>query len=145
MSHLSPEIRERVRAQAKNRCGYCLSPQRLILGWLEIEHIQPKGNEGTDEEENLWLACRLCNNFKKTQTEGRDPESGLMVPLFNPRKQQWSEHFSWSEDGTHILGKTPIGRVTVLALHLNNPIAVTVRQAWIAGGWSPPEWGQPLS
>ncbi|MCC5650304.1 hypothetical protein LC609_10735 [Nostoc sp. XA013] len=29
-------------------------------------------------------------------------------------------------------------RATVLALQLNNPYAVTVRQAWVSAGWHPP-------
>ena len=54
-------VRERVRAQARNRCGYCLSRQELVLGVLEIDHIIPTGAGGLDDEENLWLACRACN------------------------------------------------------------------------------------
>lgn len=132
------EVRARVRAQAGDRCGYCLSPQRLVLGWLEIEHIVPKAAGGSDDEENLWLACRLCNNFKGTQTDGTDPETGGRVPLFNPRRERWSDHFAWSEDGTHVLGRTATGRATVLALQLNNLIAVLVRRQWVAAGWHPP-------
>ena len=63
---LADETRARVRAQAGNRCGYCLSPQHLILGLLEIDHIIPKARGGSDDEDNLWLACRLCNNAKRT-------------------------------------------------------------------------------
>src|SRR5262249_54784110 len=54
------EVRARVRAQAGDRCGYCLSPQWLVYCALEIEHIVPTAHGGTDEEENLWLACRMC-------------------------------------------------------------------------------------
>ena len=28
------------------------------------------------------------------------------VQLFNPRKQDWDEHFRWSNDGTQIIGQT---------------------------------------
>jgi len=31
---------------------------------LEIDHMIPKARGGTDEEANLWLACRMCNSFK---------------------------------------------------------------------------------
>ncbi|MCY7332966.1 MAG: HNH endonuclease [Pseudanabaena sp. CAN_BIN31] len=34
------------------------------MGILEIDHIIAKATGGTDDEKNLWLACRLCNNFK---------------------------------------------------------------------------------
>jgi hypothetical protein len=61
-----------------------------------------------------------------------------MVPVYNPRRQVWSEHFEWSRDGTQILGRTACGRATVIALRLNNLIAVTVRRHWVAAGWHPP-------
>lgn len=72
-SQILEEVRARVRAQAKNQCGYCLSLQKYMLGILESEHIIPKALVGTDDEENLWLACRLCNAFKGIQIHGRDP------------------------------------------------------------------------
>jgi len=135
---LADEVRARVRALAGNRCGYCLSPQHLVLGLLEIDHIIPKARGGSDDEDNLWLACRLCNNAKRTQVSGTDPDTGQPVRLFDPRRQVWSEHFAWSEDGTRVLGTTPCGRATVLALELNSLIAVSVRRYWVAAGWHPP-------
>jgi hypothetical protein len=136
--YVSEEIRARVRAQAGERCGYCLRPQRLVLAWLEIEHLIPTAEGGSDEEENLWLSCRLCNSYKGTQTDGLDPVSNKRVALFNPRTQRWSKHFAWSEDGTRVLGRTACGRATVIALQLNNWLAVMVRTQWVAAGWHPP-------
>lgn len=136
--YIPVDVRARVRSQAGERCGYCLSPQRLVMGWLEIEHITPTAAGGLDEETNLWLSCRLCNGFKGAQTEGLDPETGERVRLFDPRGQRWSEHFAWSEDGTRVLGKTPCGRATVIGLQLNNVIAVMVRREWVSAGWHPP-------
>jgi 5-methylcytosine-specific restriction endonuclease McrA len=136
---ITDEIRARVRAAAGERCGYCLSPQYLILGQLEIEHIIPRARGGSDDEDNLWLACRLCNNAKGVQTECLDPDTGQRVRLFDPRRQSWTDHFSWSADGTRVLGQTPCGRATVLALQLNGLVAVTVRRCWVAAGWHPPK------
>ena len=121
-------VRSRVREQARHRCGYCRSSQQYVLGLLEIDHIIPKARGGTDDEENLWLACRMCNGFKGTQTYARDPISGRRVRVFNPRRQRWSRHFMWSEDGTRLIGRTACGRVTVVALQLNHVMAVLVRR-----------------
>ena len=132
-------VQARVRAQAGHRCGYCLSRQQLVLGLLEIEHIIPTARGDTDDEENLWLACRLCNMYKGAQTHARDPVTNCRIRLFNPRRQRWSRHFTWSEDGTRIIGRTICGRATVIALQLNNFVAVTVRHAWVTAGWHPPE------
>lgn len=132
-------VRARVRTQAGNRCGYCLARQEYVPWLLEIEHIVPIAKGGTDNEENLWLACRSCNLFKRDQTHARDPLTGRRVPLFNPRKQRWNRHFRWSEDSVFIIGRTACGRATIVALNLNNLVAVTVRRNWIAAGWHPPE------
>jgi len=64
-SGISQEVRARVRAQADNRCGYCHSSQKYVLAILEIDHLTPKAKGGTDDEENLWLACPLCNGYKE--------------------------------------------------------------------------------
>lgn len=110
-----------------------------MLGILEIDHIVPKAAGGSDDEENLWLACRLCNSYKGIQTEAKDPVTHCTVKLFNPRSQNWNQHFIWTNGGILIEGKTDVGRATVVALQLNNSYAVTVRQAWVFAGWHPPE------
>ena len=128
-----------MRQQAGNRCGYCLASQEFVLGVLEIEHIVPVAAGGSDDEENLWLACRACNNAKSTKREGLDPLTRRHVPLFNPRRQNWWEHFCWSTSGVEIIGITPTGRATVAALDLNNVISLLVRRNWVKAEWHPPK------
>lgn len=74
MSKISDELRKKVAEAAKFRCGYCRMPQAILPMPLEIEHILPQAEGGTDEEENLWLACRACNSFKHAKTHGFDQE-----------------------------------------------------------------------
>ena len=137
--YLSTKVEERVRAAGRNRCGYCLSPQHLVMARLEVEHILPIAKGGSSDESNLWLACPLCNRYKGDKTTAVDPETGAAAPLFNPRAQVWSEHFRWTEDGLRIVGLTPIGRATVLALRLSDdPDALGVRSYWVLAGWHPP-------
>ena len=136
---LPARLTAKVRESAGDRCGYCLSPQKLVLAPLEIEHIHPLSDGGTDDEQNLWLSCPVCNGHKSCRTSALDPETGVEQPLFNPRTQSWGEHFVWSDDGLKIHGRTPIGRATVLALQLDSdPIAIAVRSYWVAAGWHPP-------
>jgi len=139
VSRISEKLKEKIRQAAENRCGYCLSQQRYTMSKLEIEHLYPQSEGGQDDEENLWLACGLCNRYKSSQTQGFDEQTHTFQPLFNPQKQIWSEHFDWSLDGIEIIGLTPIGPVTVNALQLNNEIAVVVRRNWIIAGWHPPK------
>jgi hypothetical protein len=131
-------LRQRVREAARDRCGYCLSPQRLVMGTLEVEHLVPRAKGGSDEEENLWLSCSLCNRYKGAQVSAIDPSSGNATRLFNPRRDRWSDHFIWSANGASITGRTPEGRATVEALKLNNELAVEVRRNWARAGWHPP-------
>jgi 5-methylcytosine-specific restriction endonuclease McrA len=102
--HIPVNVIRRVRAAAGGRCGYCRSSQRLVMAVFEVEHIIPVARGGTDDEENLWLSCPVCNGHKAAKTEGVDPVTRTAVPLFNPRTQRWTEHFRWSEDGLRVEG-----------------------------------------
>jgi hypothetical protein len=136
--YISEAVRLRVRLAAHDRCGYCLSAQRYVMGMLEVEHILPRVLGGSSAEINLWLSCGLCNRYKGIQVAAVDILTGTTVPLFNPRRDAWQEHFCWSADGAEIHGLTPTGRATVMALQLNNELAVTVRRNWVSAGWHPP-------
>ncbi|MBM4423938.1 MAG: HNH endonuclease [Chloroflexi bacterium] len=132
-------LRQKVAEQARYRCGYCLRSEELAGMPMTIEHLVPIAEGGLSVEENLWLACNRCNGFKGALTSARDPDIGDTVPLFNPRLDVWVEHFEWNSDGTLIIGKTPRGRATVVALQLNNPEIVVARRLWVSAGWWPPQ------
>lgn len=56
--------RRRIAEEAQYRCGYCQT-QEVVSGIpLTIEHITPKAKGGNEDNENLWLSCRLCNEKK---------------------------------------------------------------------------------
>jgi hypothetical protein len=132
-------LERRVRDAARQRCGYCLSPQHLVMARLEVEHIIPLAKGGTDDEPNLWLTCPIRNGHKSDKIEAIDPETRMVTPLINPRTQRWFDHFGWSDDGLQIVGLTPVGRATVVALHLSDdPDGLTVRSFWVLAGWHPP-------
>ena len=137
--YVSPDLRRQVAKDANHRCGYCLSDEVLTGLPLSIDHIVPVSAGGPTTRENLWLACRPCNEFKGAQTHVEDPETGETVPLFNPRTQDWHAHFAWSDDKTRIIGLTPTGRATVMALQLNRSILVKARRRWVMAGWHPPQ------
>ncbi|MDX2272707.1 MAG: HNH endonuclease signature motif containing protein [Cyanobacteriota bacterium] len=138
--YIPAEVDWKVRTAAQNRCGFCLSPQHLVMARLEIEHIIPLSKGSTSDESNLWLACPICNRYKSDKTTAPDPHTGETVSLFNPRTQVWADHFTWSEDGIRIVGKTAMGRATVAVLHLDtDPDALEVRRFWVLAGWHPPE------
>jgi hypothetical protein len=137
-AYLPRAIRERIWSAAKGRCGYCLSQEAVSGLPLQIEHIVPLARGGKTIEENLWLACGSCNAHKGTRVFGVDPQTSDRVRLFDPRRQVWSEHFTWAAGATVIEGVTPTGRATVAALQLNRPLVVDARRVWVAAGWHPP-------
>lgn len=136
--YIARALREKIMAEARYRCGYCLTPRLFTAMPMHVEHIIPLAAGGSSDEDNLWLACALCNGYKREQTHRIDPLTGERVPLFNPRRQIWNEHFRWSEDGINIVGQTACGRATVIALKLNNPYFRQARSRWFAAGWHPP-------
>jgi hypothetical protein len=130
--------RQRVLERAQGCCEYCQSQMRYATQRFSIEHIMPKAKGGSDDLENLALSCQGCNNHKFTRTEATDTLSGLIVPLFDPRKHVWLEHFAWSEDFTRVIGLTQIGRASVEALQLNRDGVVNLRRALHTLGEHPP-------
>src|SRR5579859_5918606 len=107
MSELSWQaIRRLVYIRANGCCEYCQTCEENTGQTLEVEHIDPNGGDGL---ENLCLSCANCNRSKAIATTASDPETGEIAPLFNPRKQVWSEHFLWIDGGTRIQGVTSTG------------------------------------
>lgn len=131
-------LAEQVRRRANYRCEYCQSSEWVSGQPCHIDHIIPCARGGATTSDNLCLACAACNGFKLDHVEALDPQSNQPVALFNPRQQQWREHFAWSDDGTRVAGLTPCGRATVLALKLNRPLAVAARAVWVSINRHPP-------
>lgn len=138
-SYIARSVREQVGAEARYRCGYCLTSARVTGTPMEIDHIIPESLGGPTINENLWLACSMCNDHKGNRIAAPDPNTGDVVRLFNPRIQVWREHFVWNVAGDGIIGKTPTGRATVAALRLNRVELVEARRGWVIAGWHPPE------
>ncbi|HSS19497.1 MAG TPA: hypothetical protein VLL54_05435 [Pyrinomonadaceae bacterium] len=57
--------------------------------------------------DNLALACIDCNLHKGPNLTGIDPNTGVITPLFHPRRDAWVEHFGW--DGIYLVGSTGCG------------------------------------
>jgi hypothetical protein len=139
MAYVSSHLREAVAERAHRRCEYCQSPELITGGPFHVEHIIPQTVGGMTTWDNLALACARCNLHKGIRVRYQDPVSRRTVPLFNPRTQKWSRHFTWSEDGLRILGRTRSGRATVLALNMNHLTIVISRSVWVSLGIHPPD------
>jgi hypothetical protein len=132
MSRVSAAIRRAVQRRAGNRCEYCLIPEFDSPFAFQVEHIRAIKHGGSSELENLAWSCFACNSMKGTDIATYDETTGDLVPLYNPRTQDWSEHFVLQ--GALIVGQTPIGRATLQLLRFNHPRQIEARQALIEAG-----------
>jgi HNH endonuclease len=136
-AYISVELQRRIRERFHDRCAYCQTVEALTATTFEFEHIQPLSLNGLTIFENVCLACPSCNRFKGTRQKARDPLTGEEVNLFHPHRQQWQEHFGWSEDQTKLIGRSPTGRATIEALKINRLSVVRLRRLWIKLGVHP--------
>jgi len=129
---------ELVASDAHFQCGYCRCPQRVLPYRLEIEHLLPVSLGGTNDRDNLWLSCHRCNKLRSNYMEVTDPLTGEVVPIFNPRLDEWEKHFAWEHGALLIVGSTARGRGTAATLDLNDRYHLSARGVWIAAGMYPP-------
>lgn len=123
-----------VQQRARHCCEYCKFPMDYSHDSFNIEHIIPLILGGSNDLINLALSCYSCNSFKWTFINGFDTITGTSVALFNPREDNWKEHFRWNEDFSLIIGQTATGRATVDLLQLNRQGLINVRKALVAFG-----------
>lgn len=114
---MNAALRKAVRERARDCCEYCGLPQACTILPHEPDHIRAQKHQGPTTAENLCWACARCNDFKGSDIAAHDPLTDELVPLFNPRTDDWDAHFRW--DWPLLAGKSPIGRATVALLQIN--------------------------
>ena len=125
MRYIPASLRRIVVERAGNHCEYCGLSQAGQAATFHIDHIVPLAEGGQTTEDNLALACVSCSLRKAARLKVTDPDTGQQASIYNPRKQAWPEHFRW--DRMHVVGLTPTGRATILALDMNRPIILAIR------------------
>ncbi|OUL35248.1 HNH endonuclease signature motif containing protein [Nostoc sp. 106C] len=136
MSKIPASLRRLVIQRADNRCEYCGLSQIGQEATFHIDHIIPIAANGETTADNLALACVSCSLHKAAQQLVKDPDTGEMVNIFNPRQQVWKEHFSW--DGVRVIGLTKTGRATINALRMNRAVILAIRAEEELLGRHPP-------
>ncbi len=134
--NIPQKLRRLVQERAQGCCEYCGLSQSGQEALFHVDHVIPVVARGQTEIANLALACVSCSLRKGARQSVFDPITGAMVPIFNPRRDQWAMHFQWS--GRHAVGLTPTGRATVEALRLNRSLSVAIREEEEARGRHPP-------
>lgn len=131
-------LQKQVRQRARFLCEYCHTAEQWQYVPFTVDHVIPLKLGGTNDLENLALACFHCNRRKSDRVTAVDPLTNEEVPLFNPRQDEWSRHFIWSADCLSIVGQTATGRATVNSLDLNRKRILPIRADDVAIGRHPP-------
>ena len=130
---VTPTVRRQVRDRAQGRCEYCRLPEGFGFMPHEIDHIIAEQHGGQTDPANMAYSCLPCNRRKGPNLTSIDDLTSERAWLFNPRTQNWPEHFQLDADGT-ITGLTPEGRATAALLGVNTAERVQERAELLALG-----------
>lgn len=142
MTYVPVRLRDLVVTRARASCEYCLLHADYAVFAHEVDHVIARQHGGATIADNLAYACAQCNRFKGSNVAAPDPQSGVIVPLFNPRTSRWRDHFRL--DGPLIVSLSMIGRVTERLLQLNQLDRVLLRKELIAVGRYPFRFGEAV-
>jgi hypothetical protein len=117
----------RVRKRAKDQCEYCRLSQQWQEATFHVDHVKPRSLGGKMTPGNLALACVSCSLRKSARAVANDPKTGKSVKLFNPRQDEWEDHFLFLPS-YRIRGLTERGRATIKALGMNRRVIVAIRR-----------------
>ena len=131
--YVSENLRTQVALRAVGFCEYCrIAIEDTYFGG-EIDHIISLKHRGQTEFENLALACQPCNRNKGSDLGSLPESSKNLVRFFNPRTDEWDEHFRANLNGD-IEALTEVGEVTMLVLGFNNQERIAERKGLIEIG-----------
>lgn len=128
-------VREFVIQRAASTCEYCRVHERYATFSYQVDHVIARKHGGNDHIDNLAYSCAQCNRFKGSDIASIDPDSGELVFLYNPRAQQWDEHFRI--DDFVITPLTPVARATTNLLQFNQIDRLLLRQELASQGKYP--------
>lgn len=117
MVYISDQLRRDVKERANYACEYCLLPDTLSFYPHEVDHIIAVKHDGATTPDNLAYACWRCNRHKGSDLGSFDPATQEFSFLFNPRTQNWDQHFI--KQNARIVGITPEGRTTAKLFQFN--------------------------
>ncbi|GAP96361.1 HNH endonuclease [Leptolyngbya sp. NIES-2104] len=131
-TYVPASLRRNVVERAGSCCEYCLRPELFSLSVHEVDHVIAEKHGGTTTEDNLALACKLCNTFKGSDIASIDPETDEITALYHPRRDRWSEHFQL--ENAAFIPLSDRARTTIRLLQLNRSRILKERSLWLDSG-----------
>jgi len=129
---MNPKLRSEVVRRAAGRCEYCRIPVKFDFLPAQVDHIISEQHRGLGRKSNLALTCAHCNAHKGPNIAGIDPHTKRLARLFDPRREEWRQHFRFV--GGRVVGTTVCGRITVYVLNINDPIRIAIRENLMEAG-----------
>jgi hypothetical protein len=133
MARISEALRDFVVHRANSCCEYCLLDSKYSFFSFHIEHIVSLKHGGQTQPNNLALACSICNFNKGSDIATRLLPHPELIRFFNPRTDNWHEHFKHEESGL-IIAKTNIGEATLKIFKFNHPDSLIERKELLQKG-----------
>jgi len=93
-SYIRADLRREVYDRAQGRCEYCRIHERDTFLGCQVDHIVSEKHGGSSDAANLAFACAFCNRAKGSDVGSLDQTTGEFTRFFNPRIDEWSEHFA---------------------------------------------------
>lgn len=119
-------LRNLVAERAGFRCEYCRMMESDFYDTFQIDHIISQKHGGVTDFDNLAFSCPDCNRFKGSDVGSFTGSPPALMPLFNPRKDDWGTHFA-IKNGL-LIALSPIAEATIKLLRLNEPERVILRE-----------------
>jgi hypothetical protein len=135
-TYIGAALRREVIERAGGCCEYCLSNSEDRAIGFAIDHVIAEKHGGLTQAYNLSWSCYWCNSYKGSDISSVDWDvDRAIVPLFNPREQEWNDHFQL--EGLRIIPLTATGRVTVFLLQMNSVERIKERRLLVELGIYP--------
>jgi hypothetical protein len=127
---VSVKSKQHVAERAGFKCEYCLLPEKVSFYTFHVDHIRSLKHFDSSLLKNLAYCCPECNHFKGTDIATFLNSSDSLIRFFNPRTDDWDEHFELN-DGA-ISGITPIGIATENIFKFNETDRLIFRRQLIS-------------
>lgn len=134
-AYLNRATRKLVAERAGHRCEYCRVLAYLSAFDYHVDHIIGIQHGGPNSLNNLAYVCSPCNWKKGPNISTILEFDGPLIALFNPRKQDWFDHFG-TKNGV-LIPQTFIAEATIKLLELNQPNKIEERYELLLAGFYP--------
>lgn len=133
-TYISEDLRKFVADRSNGICEYCAVPQAAGIIKFQCDHIISEKLGGETRADNLAFCCPFCNLYKGPNISSFSGVPPRNTPLFNPRLDDWKDHFFYTEDG-ELHSNTDIGKGTIFVLNINSVDRIIDRKLLFQNGW----------